>query len=191
MPGPGRMVSMRLGWAKQRGLTLIELMVTLVVMAFLLLLGVSLGGDWVNGARTQQARSDLEQGWGVAKALALRNPCQSVGEKVPAATLTMEHVAGKGYQLRVDAKSRDSSLQEDAAASDCSFIASRPVMADGKRLPVWSGWLPAGVRVSANGELVTEGDLRTLKIDNRGMSEDIPSLLVQRGGTQNDETIHW
>ncbi|MDH1767668.1 prepilin-type N-terminal cleavage/methylation domain-containing protein [Comamonas aquatica] len=180
-----------MGRVKQRGLTLIELMVTLVIMAFLLLVGISLGGDWVNGARTQQARSDLEQGWGVAKALALRNPCQSIGEDVPAATLTMEHVTGKGYQLRVDAKSRNSSLQEDAAASDCSFIASRPVRDDGTRLPVWSASLPAGIKVIYKDTFVAEGELHTWRITNRGLSSEIASLMVQRGGTQNDETIRW
>lgn len=94
------MVSGRSGLWAQAGLTLIELMVTLTVMAFLLLLGVSLGGDWVNGSRTQQARGDLEQGWGVAKALALRNPCQT-HEGQAAAVLTLEHLAGAGYRLLV------------------------------------------------------------------------------------------
>lgn len=184
-----------MGRAEQLGLTLIELMVTLVVMTFLLLLGVSLGGDWVNGARTQQARSDLEQGWGVAKALALRNPCQSIGEDVPAATLTIEHVTGKGYQLRVDAKNRNSSLQEDAAASDCSFITSRPVRDDGTRLPVWSASLPASVTVQV--QVLKEGENQdqpvpyTWYITNRGFSSEITSLMVQSGEAQNNEAIQW
>lgn len=162
---------------KQQGLTLIELMVTLVVMAFLLLLGVSLGGDWVNGARTQQARSDLEQGWGVAKALALRNPCQTL-EGQAAAVMTLQHLANDGYQLRVDAV---------AGASACSYLT-------GRTLPTWSVVLPAGVQVSIDGAALSAGTPRTWSINNRGLlvnPADNTSLVVQRGGTQNDETIRW
>lgn len=168
---------MHMGRAQQRGLTLIELMVTLVIMAFLLLVGISLGGDWVSGARTQKARSDLEQGWGMAKALALRNPCQTL-EGQAAAVLTLEHSANNGYQVRVDAV---------AGAATCSYLASRT-------LPTWSVVLPAGVQVSIDGAALPAGTPRTWSINNRGLlvnPADNTSLVVQRGGTQNDETIRW
>ena len=58
-----------------RGFTLIELMVTLAILAMLLLMAAPLAADWVHGARTLQARGTLVQGFENAKALALRNPC--------------------------------------------------------------------------------------------------------------------
>lgn len=170
------MVSGRPGLLAQAGLTLIELMVTLTVMAFLLLLGVSLGGDWVNGSRTQQARGDLEQGWGVAKALALRNPCQT-HEGQAAAVLKLEHLAGASYRLLVEAAQ---------GSATCSYLSSRSV-------PTWSAQLPAGVQVLVDGAALSEGAQHSWGIDNRGLPVGATgtSLVVQRGGAQNDETIQW
>ena len=177
MCGDGRVVNRNVMSYGQSGLTLIEIMVTLVVLALLVLLGVSLGSDWINGARTQQARSNLVQGWGVANALALRNPCQSV-EGQAAAVLTMEHLTQQGYQLRVDA---------GGDASSCSFAASLPTS-------VWSALLPAGVQVRVDGVVLPEGALRSWRINNRGLpvdATDISALVVERGGAQNDEFVQW
>ena len=66
-----------------RGFTLIELMVTLAILAMLLLMAAPLAADWVHGARTLQARGTLVQGFAHAKALALRNPCADPNATAP------------------------------------------------------------------------------------------------------------
>lgn len=160
-----------------RGLTLIELMVTLAVLAFLLLLGVTLGSDWVHSAHTQQARSDLEQGWGLAKALALRNPCQVVSEEA-SAYLQLTRAPEGDYSAEVQAW---------GLPGNCSYVAQR----GGAE---WSAALPDGVQVLLNGAVMEPGTQHRWLINSRGLLAQSASnveVVVRQGGTQNDETIQW
>lgn len=160
-----------------RGLTLIELMVTLAVLAFLLLVGISLGGDWLRSARTQQARSDLEQGWGLAKALALRNPCQVVSEEA-SAYLQLTRAPAGGYSAEVQAW---------GVPGNCRYVAQRGG-------PEWSAQLPEGVQVLLNGTPMEAGTQHRWLINSRGLLTQSASnveVVVRQGGSQNDETIQW
>ncbi|MBP7647554.1 MAG: prepilin-type N-terminal cleavage/methylation domain-containing protein [Comamonas sp.] len=165
-------------YSRAHGLTLVELMVTLAVLAFLLLLGLPMGSDWINSARTQQARSDIEQGWGMSKALALRNPCQTLSEDA-AAYLALQHDAAGGYTAAVHAW---------GTADNCAYVANRPE-------PVWTGQLPKGIEIHINGAVLAAGAQQRWLINSRGLlasgGADTPTVVVRRGGTQNDETIQW
>jgi prepilin-type N-terminal cleavage/methylation domain-containing protein len=68
------------------GFTLIELAVTLGVMAFLLLVGLPFLSGWVDGVRQLRARNQVLEGMGQVRALALRNP-GALAEGQPIATL--------------------------------------------------------------------------------------------------------
>jgi prepilin-type N-terminal cleavage/methylation domain-containing protein len=160
---------------KQRGLTLIELMVTLVLLALLATMSVSLGSDWINSSRTQQARSEFEKGWGLARALSLRNPCRSL-QKDAAATLILSHKTSKGYELTV----------EVAGAPSCTYLASRPS-------PEWSASLPSGIQISIGGAVLTDNK-HSWSINSRGLPLSAISnseIVIKRGGAQNDEIMQW
>ncbi len=73
---------------RMAGFTLMELMVTIAIMAFLLLAGLPFMNGWVDGVRQMQARNQLLDGIGQARALALRNP-ESLADDVPVAMLRM------------------------------------------------------------------------------------------------------
>lgn len=56
------------------GFSLIELLVTISILAILLAIGVPLTTTWVQRARVSEATSKLSQAYGLALALAQRNP---------------------------------------------------------------------------------------------------------------------
>jgi type IV pilus assembly protein PilA len=58
---------------KQRGFTLIEIMVVIGLVALLVLVVAPFGGNWMRDAELQDAESQLTQAIGRAKAAALRN----------------------------------------------------------------------------------------------------------------------
>ena len=68
------------------GFTLIELAVTLGVMAFLLLVGMPFLSGWVDGVRQLRSRNQVLEGMGQVRALALRNP-GALAEDRPVAML--------------------------------------------------------------------------------------------------------
>jgi type IV pilus assembly protein PilA len=75
------------------GLTLIELMVTLALLAFLILIGLPLTRGWVQSAHQRDAAGMMIEGLGRAKALAMRNPQGFTSQSVPAAVACL--VAGQ------------------------------------------------------------------------------------------------
>lgn len=74
---------------RQRGVSLIELTITVAVMSTMLMLGAPLTQGWVNSTRAQDAQGLLAQGIAQAKALALRN-AGGVGSAGAAATLCID-----------------------------------------------------------------------------------------------------
>jgi prepilin-type N-terminal cleavage/methylation domain-containing protein len=60
--------------SRSRGVTLIELMIGLFIMAMLLLAAMPFGARWVSSNRQMEARSLLWEGVSQARAMALRNP---------------------------------------------------------------------------------------------------------------------
>lgn len=80
------------------GLTLLELMITLALFAFLMLVGLPLTRAWVQSVHQRDAAGMVIEGLGRAKALALRNPQALTDQTLPAAVACL--VSG---QIRVAA----------------------------------------------------------------------------------------
>lgn len=59
---------------RARGFTLVELAITLLILALLATVGMPYGRAWIDGNRQIQARNQLMEGLGHARALGLRNP---------------------------------------------------------------------------------------------------------------------
>ena len=157
-----------------RGFTLIELMVTLAILAMLLLMAAPLAADWVHGARTLQARGTLVQGFENAKALALRNPCADPNATgTPAAAALEAKIEGTTVTLNV--------LALPQGGSGCALLGARPN-------PQWTARLPDGVGLTLNGTLLTTGTPLTVNLDNRGLPAAPIPFTLRRGGPQNDET---
>ena len=158
-----------------RGFTLIELMVTLAILAMLLLMAAPLAADWVHGARTLQARGTLVQGFENAKALALRNPCADPNATgTPAAAALEAKIEGTTVTLNV--------LALPQGVSGCALLGARPN-------PQWTARLPDGVGLTLNGTLLTTSSTPlTVNLDNRGLPAASIPFILRRGGHQNDET---
>ena len=157
-----------------RGFTLIELMVTLAILAMLLLMAAPLAADWVHGARTLQARGTLVQGFENAKALALRNPCEAPNATGAHAAAALEaKIEGTTVTLNV--------LALPQGVSGCALLDARPN-------PQWTARLPDGVGLTLNGTLLTTGTPLTVNLDNRGLPAASIPFTLRRGGHQNDET---
>ena len=150
-----------------RGFTLIELMVTLAILAMLLLMAAPLAADWVHGARTLQARGTLVQGFENAKALALRNPCEAPNATGAHAAVLQAQTDGATVTLNVLAQ----------GGSGCAPN------------PQWTARLPEGVSLTLNGTLLTTSSTPlTVELDNRGLPAASMPFTLRRGGHQNDET---
>ena len=158
-----------------RGFTLIELMVTLAILAMLLLMAAPLAADWVHGARTLQARGTLVQGFENAKALALRNPCADPNATgTPAAAALEAKIEGTTVTLNV--------LALPQGVSGCALLDARPN-------PQWTARLPDGVGLTLNDTLLTTSSTPlTVQLDNRGLPAASTPFTLRRGGNQNDET---
>lgn len=136
----------------------------------LLLAAAPMASDWVNGARTRESRSKLEQAYGMAKALATRNPCGARNSGSESSALT---VALEGTQTTVTV-----TLPGDS--SSCSFLASHPN-------PQWTALLPPGVAISIHKAAPEEGKAVKLTLDNRGIAGSETDYLITKGGKGNDE----
>ncbi|MFC4728240.1 prepilin-type N-terminal cleavage/methylation domain-containing protein [Coralloluteibacterium thermophilus] len=163
----------------QRGFTLIELVVTLLIVALLALAALPFARAWTDGNRQLQMRSQLMEGIGHARALALRNPhgltTDAAGAPVEAARLAYD--AGT-HGLRVVQRRADGTWptgaeppawQSPPLAGDVSLRlaghggAFRCVAFDTRGRPLGSGEcaLPPGVRALAVGV----GNLDPLDVD--------------------------
>ena len=74
------------------GFTLIELMITIAIMALLLLAALPFTRDWVDSNRQMQARHLLWEGMAQTRAYALRNPGKARSQEVAA---RLRHVNGQ------------------------------------------------------------------------------------------------
>ncbi|HKT26595.1 prepilin-type N-terminal cleavage/methylation domain-containing protein [Dyella sp.] len=79
-----------------RGFTLIELMVTIALVAFLLTIGIPLAREWVLSAHQRDSAGKLTEALGRAKALALRNQQGLTDQSLPTAAVCLS-----GQQLSV------------------------------------------------------------------------------------------
>jgi prepilin-type N-terminal cleavage/methylation domain-containing protein len=152
-----------------RGFTLVELMVTITIVGLLLVMAGPLASDWVYGAQTHTARTQLIEGFDVAKALALRNPNNVV---LPSA------VAG----MRVTTDGTTTTVlvcTGSAAAAGC--------VAGGASV-LWSTTYSGLVTTTINGATAVVGTPLTIDIDNRAEPSTGTAYTLARGGSQNNET---
>lgn len=75
---------------RQAGLSLIELMVTVVVIGMLAVVTVPFTRTWLDEAAVNNARSQLHRAHGQAKAIALRNPEGKTADDPVAASIKLE-----------------------------------------------------------------------------------------------------
>ncbi|MBB5190888.1 prepilin-type N-terminal cleavage/methylation domain-containing protein [Silvimonas terrae] len=118
---------------RQRGFTLIEMMIVIVIISILLLLGVPLTAKWVGSANVNSATISFTQGAAWARSRALRNTA-GVGLTAPSAYLIL--VNGNATST-----SGGTVCVQDATtvtALTCSNA-------------VWSGQLPNGTSATFNG----------------------------------------
>jgi prepilin-type N-terminal cleavage/methylation domain-containing protein len=67
---------------RHEGFTLIEVMITVMILGLLLLVGVPFAAGWIHSAQVQEGRALLVQGYGQARAAAVRNPLSTGGTEV-------------------------------------------------------------------------------------------------------------
>jgi type IV pilus assembly protein PilA len=100
-----------------RGISLVELLVTLALFAFLILLGVPLTHAWVQSAHQRDASGMLAEGLGRAKALALRNSQGVTDQTLPVAAVCL-----MGGRIQVTTATKDGI----ACATAVSWSATLP-----------------------------------------------------------------
>ncbi|MCE7031174.1 prepilin-type N-terminal cleavage/methylation domain-containing protein [Lysobacter sp. GX 14042] len=143
-----------------KGFTLVELMVTVAVMAILAALALPAAATWASGARQAEARGALVESLGRARALAIRNPDgRAAGQAVAMVrlrgdTLQVVRVANgqvgwqadlhPGVRLADDggvafncvAFDSRGLRPEPASAPDCTWAPRVQVQVGGRRAPV-------------------------------------------------------
>ena len=119
----------------QRGMTLIELAITLVLMAMLLLMAIPFARAWVDSNRQLQVRSQLWEAVAQARALALRNP-SAISLPDHASALLLYNAAANTLSV------------EPVASSTASSTTDIPV--------TWSANLVSGARMQVMDAAATE-----------------------------------
>lgn len=159
----------------RRGLSLIELMVSLGISAALLLAVAPLMPQWTQGAQTSDARAKLVQAYSTAKAVAMRNPlgvAEVDGSNNPVAAAGVR-VEVSGSELRVYACSGS------PTAATCGATGANVV---------WRANYPSTVATVLAGTTVAAGTPATVSLDNRGVPSGSTTYAISRGGSSNDET---
>ena len=152
----------------QRGFTLIELLVSLSIMSMVLLASAPYLSDWTYSRQIKDANSKLLSAYGLAKAMALRNP-----EAAPSTA------AAAGIKVVTGASTR--------AVFVCKGDPASAACATGGANMLWSADFPAAISMTLGGSNVTSGSDVTLAINNRGVptSGTVYGYTLSRGGSAN------
>lgn len=150
---------------RQQGLSLVEILVVLAIIALLGLVAVPFTSTWIDESRVAEGTSIVKRVVSKAQATALRNPEGVIGSE-PAAGIKRV-----GELLLV-----------------CSGDPSLSVCSDGGSAMVWREEIPDGVSITLAGNPIT-----TLDVSNQGRLLDgfgrvrSYAYVVSRGGvTDND-----
>lgn len=147
---------------KRAGFSLVELMITLAILAFLLLVGASLTVSWANGARVQEAKSKLQQAYGMAVAIAQRN---SVGAAL----------SGEAAAVKLSAQAL---MVCSGRATDCTTETAS-----------WKAELPGNTTVSIGGASAAAGAAQTLAFDNTGAASTATTYSITCGNKNESGTL--
>lgn len=147
----------------ERGFSLIELVVTLAILAILLLMAVPFTTSWVQSARVNDAKSKLLQSYELARALAQRNPNDTRAPAVAAG-------------IKVDGETLLVCLGNPASTATC--------VKDASAVKWWSA-LPAGTTVVVG----TAGNT-TLGLDNTGLPLSASNFTVTNGNVNETGSLH-
>ncbi|KLI99891.1 hypothetical protein WQ56_10865 [Luteimonas sp. FCS-9] len=149
----------------QGGFTLIELMVTIAVMALLALAALPFTRNWVDGTREIRARSSLIEAVGQARALAMRNPYGLPTTDATGTPLATAAVLYDGETAMLCVVQRDHDRQW--TASSC------PLDAAGDADVPWRA------QITSPGDLALAADgaaFRCAAYDSRGRTQLAPDL---------------
>ncbi|GGI21678.1 pilus assembly FimT family protein [Oxalicibacterium faecigallinarum] len=146
-----------------QGLTLIEILVTLTILVALLMTAVPFTLDWGHSAKTLEAKGTLIQAYSHAKALALRNPC---GASAVNNAASLEITINSPIDLAIKTPA-------------CTYTDTHS----------WSAKLPSNVEFIQDAVTPATGSVITLVLNNRGMLTNRTTVILRRGGSQNDEEV--
>ena len=155
----------------QQAYTLVELMITLTIMSFLLLACAPFLADWTYSSQVKDAQSKLLAGYGLAKALALRNPNAAQSNQTAAG---IKVVTGASLSTVYVCKG-------DPSLSGCASSGANKL---------WSADFPSAVALTLGGSSVTASSSVTVSLNNRGVptTGTVPSYTLARGVSANDAT---
>jgi prepilin-type N-terminal cleavage/methylation domain-containing protein len=162
---------------KCSGFTLIEVVVTLAIVAFLVLATAPLASDWVSRSMTHTGLTQVTLGFNVAKAVALQNP-NAVA--VPTAAAGMK-IATDGTTTTVYVCTGSST----GAGCTGTACAAATLGANVKWCTTYSGL----VTTSLNAVAATTTTSLTLDFDNRGEPSALTAFTFTRGNSSNNETV--
>lgn len=150
------------------GFTLLELMITIVIMALLLLAAMPFTGAWVDGTRQMRARSNLIEAVGHARALAMRNP---------EAVASGEPVAAVLYQADEHALCVVSRASGAWPATTCLAAGKSCADEDAAKAADGVSWLGCISNPGADLALKAASvDFHCAAYDSRGLQRDVADL---------------
>ena len=150
----------------QTGFTLVELMITLALIAMLAMMATPYTASWIHSAQVQTTVATLEQAFASAKALALRNPAGVKGSD-PAASVNLV-----GNTLVVCS----------GAAGDAGCVGDM----------VWQGDVTDGVSIQLGGASLTSivFDNSGQAIDESGNALTSLDLHIAKGEASHDDHLY-
>lgn len=152
-----------------RGFTIVELMVTIAIMVFLMLVTLPLAIRWVHGVQVSKSKDALMEGMAQARSFALRNPFL-----VQASASTPRPVVAR---LELD-NAKASVVLNCPDSSLCNNTNSQIV---------WSSDLSRGADVTI---LFGGQSTATARFDKSGMLTAPVQYTISKGAEKDENTLH-
>jgi prepilin-type N-terminal cleavage/methylation domain-containing protein len=169
---------------RQAGFSLVELMVTLAITSFLLMAAAPFAADGSASAQVKEANSKLRAAYGLAKAMAIRNPNGVLDGSYTAASLVVLNDGGK-QNLFVCAS--------DASSSSNVSTCMNGTPVSGLSTKLWSAQFASAISLSAAGwpsSTLAGSSYVYLSLNNLGVPKPGYSTAysLSRGGAANSSS---